>query len=137
MAKRFSLLIFIISMLILPQSVLSDQSPHAVDTGKHPFGFKAGEGPLPLPEGTDAQVMKHNQEGTEEYLKLNYEKALKHFQAALKLKPNTAVVLFNEAVTLDKLGMHKKATLRFQQAKDHAQGNPLIVESPILKAHLK
>ncbi|GJL79321.1 MAG: hypothetical protein NPINA01_23100 [Nitrospinaceae bacterium] len=134
-------LTFLLALLFLivsfSQPGFTEEDPHGFKPGDSPFGFKAGEGPLPLSAGSDKELIKHNKAGTGLYLKQMYENALNHFQTARSIKPSSGVILYNEAVTLDKLDRHREATLRFQQAKDHANGNVLILNSPILEAHLK
>ncbi len=113
------------------------EDPHAIDPDKMPHGFTAGELPLHTPEGTNEKIRELNRDGMDYYLKRDFKAALKEFQNARKLAPWLGEILYNEALTLDKLDQHKKAAIRFQQAKDHAKGNKLILESPVLQAHLE
>ena len=96
----------------------------------------AGEGPMKLPAGSNADAMKHNQEGIDHWGQGHYDVALKHFQAASKADSSLAQIHFNEAISLDKLGRHGEATMHFKAAKKHANGNKAILDSPILNGHL-
>lgn len=101
-----------------------------------PLTAIAGEGPMKLPAGVNADSNKHNEEGIAEWNKGNYEGALKHFQMASKLDSSIGETHFNEAVCLDKLGRHGEATMHFKAAKKNAKGNASILNSKILNSHL-
>jgi len=101
-----------------------------------PFTSFAGEGPMSLPDGSNAGAVKHNKEGIDHWGQGHYDVALKHFQAASKADSSIAQTHFNEAICLDKLGRHGEATMHFKAAKKHAGGNKMILSSPILNGHL-
>ena len=101
-----------------------------------PFTSFAGEGPMSLPDGSNAGAVKHNKEGIDHWGQGHYDVALKHFQAASKADSSIAQTHFNEAISLDKLGRHGEATMHFKAAKKHAGGNKSILNSPILNGHL-
>ena len=136
--KKTSLIILmsLIFLFSLTSIGITNENPHGFKAGSFPYGFKAGEGPLPLPVDSDEQLVRYNKQGIESFLKKDYKAAVQNFQAGGKLNPTSAILLYNEGITLDRLDQHKKATLRFQQAKNHAKENSLILESPILQAHL-
>lgn len=101
-----------------------------------PLSVMAGEGPMALPEGSNASADMHNKAGITNFNKGDYEEALKHFQEASAADKSIAETHFNEAVTLDKLGKHGDATMHFKAAKKHAKGNEKILNSPILNKHI-
>jgi len=101
-----------------------------------PLTSFAGEGPMSLPDGSNAGAVKHNKEGIDHWGQGHYDVALKHFQAASKADSSIAEIHFNEAISLDKLGRHGEATMHFKAAQKHAKGNKAITGSPILKGHL-
>lgn len=104
--------------------------------GLLPFTALAGEGPMKLPEGANAEANMHNEEGIQSWNKGNFDGALKHFAAASKIDSSIGESHFNEAVSLDKLGRHPEATMHFKAAKKNAHGNDKILSSPILNGHL-
>jgi Flp pilus assembly protein TadD len=94
------------------------------------------ESPLGLPAGAEADAKHHNQKGIAHYNEGHLDEALKHFEAAGEFK-TTGENNFNEALTLDKMGLHKHATVHFKEAKELANGNAKILNSEILEKHLK
>jgi tetratricopeptide (TPR) repeat protein len=101
-----------------------------------PLTAIAGEGPMKLPAGANAEADRHNEEGIMHWGEGHYDVALKHFQAASKIDSSLGEVHFNEAICLDKLGDHKKATKHFKAAKKNAKGNAAILNSAILNGHI-
>jgi len=92
--------------------------------------------PLDLSKDANVEAQKHNQEGISHYNKGHFDVALKHFEASEKIQ-RSGEVYFNEALAYDKLGKHGKAAMHFNEAKTLANGNSRILDSEILKAHLK
>ena len=101
-----------------------------------PFTAMAGEGPMKLQEGANAEANKHNEEGIDHWNQGHFDVALKHFQVASKIDSSIAETHFNEAICLDKLGKHGDATMHFKAAKKNASGNKAILNSPILNGHI-
>lgn len=101
-----------------------------------PLTAMAGEGPMKLPAGANADANMHNEEGITHWGKGHYDVALKHFQAASKIDPSIGEIHFNVAICLDKLGKHPQATMHFKAAKKNAHGNKAILNSHILNAHI-
>lgn len=101
-----------------------------------PLTAIAGEGPMKLAAGANAEANKHNEEGIAEWNKGDYASALMHFSAASKIDHGIGETHFNEAICLDKLGQHPKATMHFNAAKKNANGNKAILNSPILNGHI-
>ena len=101
-----------------------------------PMNVFAGEGPMKLPAGAKAEAKKHNVEGIDHWKQGHYDVALKHFNMASKIDGSSGEVHFNEAISYDKVGQHGVATKHFGVALKKAGGNPQILNSPILKAHL-
>ena len=101
------------------------------------MGFAAGEGPLPLPQGSNPDANMHNQEGIEHWNQGHYDVALTHFNQASKIDGSSGEVHFNEAISYDKEGQHGVATKHFKVAQEKANGNKLILESKILLAHVQ
>lgn len=100
-----------------------------------PLTAIAGEGPMKMPAGANAEANKHNEEGIMHWGEGHYDVALKHFQAASKAG-GTGETHFNEAICLDKLGKHGDATMHFKAAKKNANGNAAILNSGILNGHI-
>jgi Flp pilus assembly protein TadD len=101
-----------------------------------PFSAMAGEGPMKLPAGANAEANKHNEEGIDHWNQGHFDVALKHFAMASKIDSSLGEVHFNEAICLDKLGKHGDATMHFKAAKKNAKGNEKILNSPILNGHI-
>ena len=92
---------------------------------------------FPMREGSNAEAHKHNEEGIMHYNKGHYDIALKHFAMASKIDPAAGESHYNEALCLDALGKHGDAAMHFKAAKNNAHGNEKILNSGILKAHLR
>jgi Flp pilus assembly protein TadD len=101
-----------------------------------PLTASAGDGPLSLPAGANADANKHNEEGIAHWNQGHYDVALQHFQAASKADKSLGEVHYNEAISLDKLGKHGEATMHFKAAKKNANGNEAILNSQILRDHI-
>ncbi|MGP0628540.1 hypothetical protein ACTRW9_02410 [Nitrospina sp. 32_T5] len=142
--RQFSKILgfFLISLLALGATTMShaEEDPHQVSKESSPYWFKPGEGPLPLPSNNFGKipddVRLHNGKGIDTFLSRSFRDALDHFEMATQLDPDNGILLYNEAITLTKLDRHREATLRFEQAKEHARGNQLILKSPVLQTHL-
>ena len=139
--KGIGLFLIVMLMLGVPIGAGAEEDPHDIDPDRSPYWYKPGEGPLTLPSAyfmeISDEVRKHNREGIDSFLAQDFQEALKHFEAASRLDPKRGILLYNEAITLDRLDQHKRATRRFEEAKHHANGNRLILESPVLQAHLE
>lgn len=94
------------------------------------------DSPLDLQADANADAKKHNEEGISHYNQGHYDVALQHFEASEKAQ-RTGEAYFNEALAYDKMGKHGKATMHFKEAKTLANGNSKIMDSAILKKHLK
>lgn len=101
-----------------------------------PFSAIAGEGPMELPDSAPKSAKMHNQEGIKHWNEGHYDVALKHFKESAAIDASNGEIHFNEAICLDKMGQHGKATMHFKAAKKRAGGNQAIVNSPILNAHI-
>ena len=99
-------------------------------------GCATGTSPLPLASSPTSDGVKHNAEGMEHYQMRHYDVAKQHFEVALKLDPKSAEAHFNMALTLDKLGDHKKATEYFKRAGELDPKNPAIVQSTEYQGHV-
>jgi Flp pilus assembly protein TadD len=98
---------------------------------------KAGasaDAPLFAPASSPART--DNDEGVGHYQQGHWDVAMGHFQKAVKADANSAVVHYNVALTLDKMGRHDEATRSFKKALDLAPNDPTIKDSEILKKHL-
>lgn len=102
-----------------------------------PLTALAGEGPMKLPDGSNASANMHNEEGIKHWNKGHFKIALAHFSEASKADHSIGETHFNEAISMDKLGSHKMAAMHFMAAKKNANGNEKIINSLILNAHLK
>jgi Tfp pilus assembly protein PilF len=84
-----------------------------------------------------SKAESHNNEGIEHYNQGHWDVAQKHFMEAVKADPQSAEAHYNLALVLDKAGDHKGATEHFKKAHDMGENNPEILNSAVLKAHLK
>ena len=92
--------------------------------------------PLSLPSGSNAEALKHNEEGITLYKAGKYEEALKHFDVAEGLQ-RTAQGYFNEGLTYDKLGKSSRARMHFQEAQRLEQEHAVRqLKSPISNAEV-
>ena len=92
---------------------------------------------FPDRDGSSEEAHKHNLEGINHYNQGHYDVALKHFKTASKIDPTAGEAHYNEALCLDKLGQHGEAAMHFKAAQKNARGNKKILDSGILKAHLR
>jgi tetratricopeptide (TPR) repeat protein len=128
--------------LMIPMSVSAAENPNQFNPDQSYYGYRAGEGPLPLPKAyflhIPDNIRKYNQLGIEHFIQSDYKTVLEYFRAARRLDPERAELLFNEALTLAELDRHAEATVAFEEAKHEAEvmGNGLILHSPTLQAHL-
>jgi len=108
------------------------------DSGESGYGSKkAGkttDSPLATPASSSARM--ENDEGTGHYQQGHWDVAMEHYQKAIKADPNSAVVHYNVALTLDKMGKHEDATASFKKALELAPNDPSIKDSAILKKHV-
>lgn len=110
----------------------------ACDSGQTGYGSKqsgkAGDAPLVAPASSAARM--ENDEGVGHYQQGHWDVAMEHYQKAVKADPNSAVVHYNVALTLDKMGKHEDATASFKKALELAPNDPAIKDSEILKKHV-
>lgn len=137
MQKLISFFVFLIFVFSFSKYSFSADNPYEFDSSQNMYSYAGGEGPLSLPPGSDKELVKQNKNGIAKFIEGNYKVALEEFETAEKVDPSSAIIIFNEAITLDRLDRVKDAILRFQQAKDLAGGDPLIVGSPILQTYLE
>ena len=104
--------------------------------GMVPSTALAGEGPLALPEGANAEANMHNEAGIESWNRGDPKDALAHFKEASAIDSSLGEVHFNEAISLDKVGKHGMATMHFKAALKRAGGNAKILDSNILHGHI-
>ena len=105
--------------------------------GMVPLTALAGEGPLPLSKGANADANMHNEAGITSWNNGDPKGALGHFKEASAIDSSLGEVHFNEAVALDKIGKHGEATMHFKAALKRAGGNEKITKSKILHGHLR
>lgn len=108
------------------------------DSGQTGGGTKkagtAPDAPLFAPASSAARMA--NDEGVGHYQQGHWDVAMEHFQKAVKADPNSAVVHYNVALTLDKMGKHDDATASFKKALELAPNDPAIKDSEVLKKHV-
>jgi Flp pilus assembly protein TadD len=108
------------------------------DSGQTGYGSKktgkAADAPLAAPASSAARM--ENDEGIGHYQQGHWDVAMEHYQKAVKADPNSAVVHYNVALTLDKMGKHEEATTSFKKALELAPDDPAIKDSEILKKHV-
>jgi tetratricopeptide (TPR) repeat protein len=108
------------------------------DSGESGYGSKksgkAADAPLVTPASSAARM--ENDEGVGHFQQGHWDVAMEHYQKAVKADPNSAVVHYNMALTLDKMGKHEDATASFKKALDLAPNDPAIKDSEILKKHV-
>ncbi len=102
-----------------------------------PLTVFAEEGPMELPEGSNASADMHNKMGIKNWEAGTVEEACRHFREATAADGAIAETHFNEGVCLNKIGDHGAATVHFRTAKEYANGNKAILDSPILKGHVR
>jgi Flp pilus assembly protein TadD len=129
--KRSMLMAF--AMFFVVSSVVSCDTSQTGGGGTKKAGASA-DAPLFAPASTAAR--SDNDEGVGHYQQGHWDVAMGHFQKAVKADVNSAVVHYNIALTLDKLGKHDQATQSFKKALDLAPNDPTIKDSEILKKHL-
>ena len=123
--------------LLLGVIFLSVGSLAGCDTSQTGGGTKkAGTSPdAPLFAPASSAARMANDEGVGHYQQGHWDVAMEHFQKAVKADPNSAVVHYNIALTLDKMGKHEDAATSFKKALELAPTDPAIKESEILKKH--
>lgn len=94
------------------------------------------ESALSLPTDAKAEAQQHNQEGVSHYNKGHFDVAVKHFEASEEIQ-RTGEAYYNAGLAYYKLGKHGKATMHFKEAVTLANGNSKILDSEVLKSHLK
>jgi Flp pilus assembly protein TadD len=127
------LLIPTLAMFFVLVSVVSCDTSQTGGGGTRKAGASA-DAPLFAPASSTART--DNDEGVGHYQQGHWDVAMGHFQKAVKADPNSAVVLYNVALTLDKMGKHEEATQAFKKALDLAPNDPAIKDSEILKKHV-
>lgn len=95
---------------------------------------KAADAPLVAPASSAARM--HNDEGVSHFQQGHWDVAMEHYQKAVAADPNSAVVHYNVALTMDKMGKHEDATASFKKALELAPNDPAIKDSEILKKHV-
>jgi Flp pilus assembly protein TadD len=108
------------------------------DSGQSGYGTKkagrTADAPLVAPASSAARM--ENDEGVGHYQQGHWDVAMEHYQKAAKADPTSAVVQYNVALTLDKMGKHEDATASFKKALELAPNDPAIKDSEILKKHV-
>lgn len=94
----------------------------------------AGDTPLVALPSSAARI--ENDEGLGHFQQGHWDVALEHYRKAVTADPNSAVVHYNIALTLDKMGKHDDATASFKKALELGPNDPAIRDSEILKKHL-
>ena len=96
-ASAFHAAIFIIFSIVI-----------GCDSGQTGYGSKqsgkAADAPLVTPASSAGRM--ENDEGTGHYQQGHWDVAMEHYQKAVKADPTSAVVHYNVALTLDKMGKH-------------------------------
>jgi Tfp pilus assembly protein PilF len=109
----------------------------ACDSGQTGGTKKAGtaaDAPLATPASSAARM--ENDEGIGHYQQGHWDVAMGHFQNAVKADSSSAVVHYNVALTLDKMGKHEEAAKSFKKALELAPDDPVIKGSEILQKHV-
>jgi Flp pilus assembly protein TadD len=127
------LLIATLAMFFVLVSFVSCDTSQTGGGGTRKAGASA-DAPLFAPASSTART--DNDEGVGHYQQGHWDVAMGHFQKAVKADPNSAVVRYNVALTLDKMGKHEEATQAFKKALDLAPNDPAIKDSEILKKHV-
>jgi len=128
--KRTSVLLGIV--LLVTGSVVGCDSSQT-GGGSRKAG-KTPDAPLIAPASSAARM--ENDEGVGHYQQGHWDVAMEHYQKAVKADPNSAIVRYNVALTLDKMGKHEDATASFKKALELAPNDPAIKDSEILKKHV-
>ena len=107
------------------------------DSGQTGYGSKqSGNADAPLVALASSAARIENEEGIGHFQQGHWDVAMEHYQKAVKADPNSAVVHYNVALTLDKMGKHEDATASFKKALALAPNDPAIKDSEILKKHV-
>jgi len=125
-------ILFVFVLFVMTGSVVGCDSSQTGGGTK-----KAGTAPdAPLSAPAKSAARMENDEGVGHYQQGHWDVAMEHFQKAVKADPNSAVVHYNVALTLDKMGKHEDATKSFKKALELAPTDPVIKDSEILKKHV-
>ena len=126
------------SLFLTLAFIISLSTAVGCDSGQTGYGSKkagkTGDAPLVALPSSAARV--ENDEGLGHYQQGHWDVAMEHYQKGVKADPNSAVVHYNIALTLDKMGKHDDATASFKKALELAPNDPSIKDSEILKKHV-
>ncbi len=89
-----------------------------------------------LAPNSEPSAVQNNERGIENFRKREYFDAMLNFNQAQEADFSSGEVHFNFALALHMLDKGKRAQEQFQWAQKHAEGNPLILESKLLKRYL-
>jgi tetratricopeptide (TPR) repeat protein len=93
---------------------------------------KDTEFPLILPVGAEPSSKMYNDRGIDHYRDGDYKEAIIAFVQARTADHTAGEIHFNLALTRLKLGDKDKARGDFELAIKHSDGDPKILESPLL-----
>lgn len=122
--------------LLLATIILTATGLAGCDSGQPGPGTKAGAPDAALSAPAASPARMDNDEGVSHYQQGHWDVALAQFRKAEVADPGSAVVQYNIALTLDKMGKHEEATAAFKKALDLAPADSPIRESEILKKHV-
>lgn len=91
--------------------------------------------PLATTVGADPGAARHNEEGMEQYGVGHWQAAREHFEMAIAAAPALAVLHYNLALTLDRLGAPVQATTHFKTAAELEPGNATFTQSAAARDH--
>jgi Tfp pilus assembly protein PilF len=91
--------------------------------------------PLATTIGADPGAARHNEEGMTQYGLGHWQAAREHFEAAIATAPALAVLQYNLALTLDRLGAPAQATTHFKTAAELEPGNATFTQTAAARGH--
>ncbi|QPJ64160.1 MAG: hypothetical protein G3M78_01570 [Candidatus Nitrohelix vancouverensis] len=93
--------------------------------------------PLNLPPAEEPSARLFNDFGIDFFEKGNYFDASLNFNQAIVADHTSGEVHYNMALALYMRGEEERAVKELQLAKQYADGNPEILDSPFLKRYVK
>ena len=95
-----------------------------------------GESPLPLPTAAEPSAKMHNDTGIALYNSGKYFDALLKFSQASVADQSAGEIHFNIALAYHEGGEDEKVVEHFKLAREYAEGNEKILQSPLLNKYL-
>ncbi|MDE3120045.1 MAG: tetratricopeptide repeat protein [Nitrospirota bacterium] len=85
---------------------------------------------LKAPAGSSAAAATAVEEGNKLFAQTQWEQAKAQYETAIKVEPTLAEAHYDLALTLERLGNKKEATVHYKEAANLAPGNQIIWNAP-------